>query len=210
MPYFVAYCISKISLGTLNCVYTCKTTAFIIRPEHTQRSYNNDQVIRSANICIPGIQQLEQSSLVKFKGSRTCLPLGESWRHPSSISRTKISKMFYFFLYYYKSNCVLFCYFPIVPRHYSYLHFYFPKHCYYMLGPSTYSMFLCPCCLIFVVVQFKYHVKRLELFKTRRYIIHYYYYYYYYYFIIIIIIIIIMHSLFLGRLGATIPNPARP
>ena len=39
-----------------------------------------------------------------------------------------------------------------------------------MLVPSTRSMFLCPCCLIFVVVQFKYHVKCLELFKIRSYI----------------------------------------
>ena len=33
MPYFMDYCIFKISLRTLNCVYTCKTTAFIIRPD---------------------------------------------------------------------------------------------------------------------------------------------------------------------------------
>ena len=42
--------------------------------------------------------------------------------------------------------------------------------CYYMLVPSTHSMFLCPCCLEYVIVQFKYHVKCLELFKIRRYI----------------------------------------
>ena len=34
----------------------------------------------------------------------------------------------------------------------------------------TTSMFLCPCCLIFVVVQFKFHVKHFELFKTKHYI----------------------------------------
>ena len=49
--------ISKICLGTFN---TCKTTVFIIRPKHPQHSYNKDQVIQSANICIPSTQQLEQ------------------------------------------------------------------------------------------------------------------------------------------------------
>ena len=93
-------------------------------------------------------------SLVKFQGSRTCLPLGESWRHPSSISRTKISKMFCFYF-----QC-----------HYSFLYVYILKPCYYILVPLICSMFLCPYCLIFVVFQFKYHVKLLELFKIRCYI----------------------------------------
>ena len=51
----------KYLLETLNCVYTCKTTVFIIRLEHPQHSYNKDQVIRSANIFIPQTQQLQQS-----------------------------------------------------------------------------------------------------------------------------------------------------
>ena len=111
---------------------------------------------------------------VKFKGSRTCLPLGESWRHPFSISRTTMSKALYFIFSYYcksiSSNCVLLCCFPIVQCHYSFLHFYIFKPGYYMLAPLTRSMFLCPCCLVFVVVQFKDHVKRLELLKIRCYI----------------------------------------
>ena len=36
----------------------------------------------------------------EVRGSRTHLPLVESSRHPSSISRTKISKLFILFLYY--------------------------------------------------------------------------------------------------------------
>ena len=48
-------------LSQLNSVYTCKTTSFIIRHEHPQCWYNKDQVIWSANICIPGTQPLEQS-----------------------------------------------------------------------------------------------------------------------------------------------------
>ena len=97
-------------------------------------------------------------SLVKFKWSRTCLSLGESWIHPTSISKTKINELFIFFLYYCKSvssNCVLCFCFPIVQCHYSFLHVYILKTGYYMLVPSKRSMFLCPCCLIYVVVQFK-------------------------------------------------------
>ena len=173
MPYFIDYCISKISLRTLKCVYTCKTTAFIIRPEHPQRSYNKNQVIRSTNINIPGTQQLEQSPWRSSKDRGRRLHLGESWRHPIFISRTKINNLFILFLYYCKSvsfNCAPLCCFPIVQCHYSFLHFYILKPCYNMLIPSTRSMFLCPCCLVCVVVQFKYHVKRLELLKIRHYI----------------------------------------
>ena len=53
MSYFIGYFISKISLRTLNCLYTCKTTVFIIRPKHPQSSYKV-QVTQAANICIPG------------------------------------------------------------------------------------------------------------------------------------------------------------
>ena len=111
-------------------------------------------------------------SMVKLGGPRTHLPLGECWRHPSSTSKTKRSKLIILFLYYCKSissNCVLLCCFSIVQCH-SFLHFCILKPCYYIVVPWTRSMFLCPCCLIFVVVQFKYHVKCLELFKIRCYI----------------------------------------
>ena len=62
----------------------------------------------------------------------------------------------YFLLF---SNCSVSLFF---------LAFYILKPFYYMLVPSTHSMFLCPCYLISVVVQFNYHLKHLELFKIRQ------------------------------------------
>ena len=159
MTYFIDYCISKISLETLNCVYTCQTTAFIIRPKHLQHILQQGQSHTVSEHLHTRDPAMGTESLVKFEGSRTRLPLGESWRHPSSFSMTKISKTVY-------------CCFPIVQCHYYFLHFYVFKPCYYIyvIVPSTRSMFLCSCCCAFVVVQFKYHVKRLELFTIRRYI----------------------------------------
>ena len=54
MPCFIDYCISKISLGTLNCVYTCKTTVFIIRPKHPQCSYNKDKSYSQRTLAYQG------------------------------------------------------------------------------------------------------------------------------------------------------------
>ena len=59
------------------------------------------------------------------------------------------------------SNCLVSLFFLAL--------FYILKPFYDMLVPSNSGMFMCPCCHVFVV-QFKYHVKLLELFKIRRYI----------------------------------------
>ena len=98
MPYFIDYCIFKMSLWTFNCVFTRKTTAFIIRPEHPQRSYTKGQVIRSANICMRETQQLERSLWWSSKDRGHACSYGGCWRHYSSINRTKISTPFYIIL----------------------------------------------------------------------------------------------------------------
>ena len=60
MPYCIDYCISKISVRAVECVYASKTTARIIGSKYPQHSSSKGKVIWTASICLPGTHQLEQ------------------------------------------------------------------------------------------------------------------------------------------------------
>ena len=58
MPHCVDYCISKIYVRAVECVYSSQTTALIIGSKYHCRS--KDKVIWTASIFLPGTHQLEQ------------------------------------------------------------------------------------------------------------------------------------------------------
>ena len=60
MPHCTDYCISKISVKAVECLYTSTTTALIIWSKYPQHCRSKDKVIWTASICIPGTHQLEQ------------------------------------------------------------------------------------------------------------------------------------------------------
>ena len=60
MLHCIDYCISKISVRAVECVYTSKIIALIIGSKYPQHYRSKDKVICTANICLPGTHQLEQ------------------------------------------------------------------------------------------------------------------------------------------------------
>ena len=56
----VDYCISKISVRAVECVYTSQTIVLIIGSKYPQHCRSKDKVIWTASICLPGTHQLEQ------------------------------------------------------------------------------------------------------------------------------------------------------
>ena len=56
----IDYCISKISVRAVECVYTSKTTALLIGSKYPQHCCSKDKFIWTASICVPGTHQLEQ------------------------------------------------------------------------------------------------------------------------------------------------------
>ena len=60
MSHCADYCISKISVRAVECVYTSKTTALIIGFKYPQHCRSKDKVIWTTSICVPGTHQLEQ------------------------------------------------------------------------------------------------------------------------------------------------------
>ena len=60
MPHCADYCISKISVRAVECVYSNQTNALIIGSKYPQHCRGKDKVIRTASICLPGNHQLEQ------------------------------------------------------------------------------------------------------------------------------------------------------
>ena len=60
MPHCVDYCIFKISVRAVECVYSSQTTALIIGSNYPQHYRSKNKVIWRESVFLPGTHQLEQ------------------------------------------------------------------------------------------------------------------------------------------------------
>ena len=60
MPHCADYCISKISVRAVECVYSSQTTALFIGSKYPQHCRSKNKVIWTASICLPGTHQLQR------------------------------------------------------------------------------------------------------------------------------------------------------
>ena len=106
MPHCADYCISKISVTVVECVYSSQTTALIIGSKYPQHCRSKDKVIWTASIFLPGTHQLEQ-------GPKAVLELWKKRTLKQNIfSRMpKISTLFHyhFILLFIITSSVHFC-----------------------------------------------------------------------------------------------------
>ena len=109
MPHCVDYCISKISVRTVECVYTSKTTALIIGSKCPQHCRSKDKVIWTASICLSGPMNWNRVS-----GSiRTVEEKDTFKRHlKTTLSRMHMISplsQYHFILLFTISSCVHYC-----------------------------------------------------------------------------------------------------
>ena len=67
MPHCVDYCISKISVRAVECVYTSKTTALITGSKYLQHCRSKDKVIWTESIFLPGTPSTGTGSLAALE-----------------------------------------------------------------------------------------------------------------------------------------------
>ena len=111
MPHCADYCISKISVRAVECVYTSKTTALIVESKYPQHCRSKDKVIWTASIFLPGTHQLEQGPWQHQNCGRKG-HIQKASENSNIFSRMpKISTLFhyYFILLFIITSCVHFC-----------------------------------------------------------------------------------------------------
>ena len=109
MPHCVDYCISKISVRAVECVYTSQTTALIIGSKYPQHCRSKDKVIWTASICLPGTHQLE----ARVTGSIRTVEEKDIQKtfKDNTVSAECISTLshYHFILLFTISSCIHYC-----------------------------------------------------------------------------------------------------
>ena len=111
MPHSTDYCIFKISVRALECVYTSKTTALIIGSKYPQHCHSKDKVIWTASICLPGTHQLEQGPWLHENCGRKgqIQKTSENSNIFSKMHKISTLSHYHFILLFIISSCVHYC-----------------------------------------------------------------------------------------------------